>query len=452
MIISNTVKSPTLASSLIKPQGGLFGTTPNTSTVNGPKYSPPPVIPGAVSAPKTPTTSTPISTVQSPKVNPQPQPLAVAPTSTPTYTLPSGITTNDPNYSGVPSNSVAGMTGTVNGLFPTVTASLANRANTPNEQYLEGLKRYGELSKEIADVGQKAAKAEAGYATTGTTPVAEGNAAVIARTQAAQQAALGQEQQAALTGAGLGQSQQTLEQNALATAAGLAKPTPAAYGQTVFNPVTGEYSGGGGLPADVLDQYATMAANGQISAVPSFITSNPVLNAQLNAAAKAKNPNYNPITSAAQGNVQATIPALETANTAAEGIKNKITSFLDANPALNASDLALANAAQQWIQGKQLTDPKYQTLFNYLSEYTNTLAPILGVGGDPTNLKTEIAQGFINGVASGASIKEVLNNMSQLATGKIQDLKSGSTGGGTVSNPITTAPTSQNNSGWGWNP
>ena len=92
---------------------------------------------------------------------------------------------------------------------------------------------------------------------------------------------------------------------------------------------------------------------------------------------------------------------------------------------------------QQWIQGKQLTDPKYQTLFNYLNEYTSTLAPILGVGGDPTNLKTQIAQSFINAAASGQSIKTVLENMQGLSKGKIQDIRSGATGGGVVSSPTT---------------
>jgi hypothetical protein len=89
------------------------------------------------------------------------------------------------------------------------------------------------------------------------------------------------------------------------------------------------------------------------------------------------------------------------------------------------------------LQGKQLTDPKYQTLFNYLNVYTTTLAPILGVGGDPTNLKTQIAASFINAAASGQSITQVLDAMSKLATNKIGDLQSGATGGGT-SVPNTT--------------
>jgi hypothetical protein len=175
-----------------------------------------------------------------------------------------------------------------------------------------------------------------------------------------------------------------------------------------------------------------MAATGQYSAIPSFITSNPVLNAQLNVAAKAIDPNFTPVAAAAASGILSNIPALQSANTAAEGIKNTITNYLGANPSLNPSELAAGNLLQQWIQGKQLTDPKYQTLFNYLNEYTNTLAPILGVGGDPTNFKTQIAQGFINAAASGQSITQVLNAMSQLATNKIHDMQSGALGGGTT--------------------
>lgn len=218
---------------------------------------------------------------------------------------------------------------------------------------------------------------------------------------------------------------------ALQQAAGLAAPSPQAYGQTTFNPLDGGFSGGGGLPPDVMSQYAQMAASGQYAAIPSFITSNPVLNAQLNVAAKAFNPNFTPVGAQGASGVLSTIPALQSAETAADGIKNTITSYLQSNPQLNPSDLAVGNRLQQWIEGKQLTDPKYQTLFNYLDEYTNTLAPILGVGGNPTNLKTQIAQGFVNAAASGQSITEVLGAISALAKNKVVDMQRGALGQGT---------------------
>jgi len=81
-------------------------------------------------------------------------------------------------------------------------------------------------------------------------------------------------------------------------------------------------------------------------------------------------------------------------------------------------------------------------LSNYLSEYVNTLAPILGVGGDTTNLKTQIAQGFINAHQSGQSISSVLNGIETLAQQKLQAQQGGSQGGPKIS-PQTSTGTGQ---------
>lgn len=301
----------------------------------------------------------------------------------------------------------------------------------------------------IAEVGRLGAGAQAGDLSTGTNVVGSGNAAIASQSASQRMSALAADEQQALgavdrqitangqqanaLNAALGgaNTQQAQTISGLNSAASLSQPQVTSFGQTSFNPVSGQFDGGGSLPPEVMQQYAQMAATGQYNAIPSFITSNPVLNAQLNAGAQAINPNYTPIGAAGASQVLSGIPQLTSANTAAEGIKNTIQSYLQQNPTLNATDLAAGNLLQQWIQGKQMTDPKYQTLFNYLNEYTNTLAPILGVGGDPTNLKTQIAQGFINAAASGASISQVLNSMSSLATNKIQDLQSGALGQGT---------------------
>lgn len=317
------------------------------------------------------------------------------------------------------------------GLFPSVISSLAGSGVQNTALGANAQKIAADAGQRIADVGSQGQRFIAGQKTTGTTPVAEGNAAITAQTTAAEQAAIAAGANVALQGNAQALTGQAQTQSALSNAGSLSQPSTAAYGQTVFDPVTGQYTGGGGLPADVMQQYAQMAATGQYAGIPAFITSNPVLNAQLNVAAKALNPSYTPVGAAGASNVLGNIPAMQSANTAAEGIKNTISTYLQANPQLNPSDLAAGNLLQQWLQGKQLTDPKYQTLFNYLNEYTNTLAPILGVGGDPTNLKTQMAQGFVNAAASGQSISQVLTAMSQLATNKIQDLQNGAIGGGT---------------------
>lgn len=366
------------------------------------------------------------------------QPNAV---STP-LTTPSGmqVTGNPGTFSGT--NSTA-PTATTPGVFSNVLGSLANSGAANNALGQNAQNIAANYGQQIANVGGQGAKFQAGQLTTGTTPVAEGNAAVTAQTTAAQQAALAAGEQAALTGNQQAISAQGQTQSALATAAGLAQPSQAAFGQTVFDPATGQYTGGGGLPADVMQQYAQMAVNGNYSAIPSSVTSNPVLNAQLNVAAQALNPSFSPVQAQGASGVIGGLAQLTSANTAADGIKNTITSYLSSNPQLNPAGFTAGNQLSQWLAGKQLGDPKYQTLANYLNEYTNTLAPILGVGGDATNLKTQIAQGFVNAAASGQSISSVLESMSQLATNKIQDIQNGATGGS------TSVPSSTNGSG-GW--
>lgn len=120
------------------------------------------------------------------------------------------------------------------------------------------------------------------------------------------------------------------------------------------------------------------------------------------------------------------------ANNQAKAIKSSVQTYLAQNPTLNPSLFPDVNTALQFLNGK-VSNPQYQVLSNQLQEYINTLAPILGVGGDTTNLKTQIANGFINAKASGQSISQVLDGIEQLANAKLaaQQGGSGSTGGAT---------------------
>jgi len=271
---------------------------------------------------------------------------------------------------------------------------------------------------------------------------AQGREQILGRQYAAQQQAA----QQAVSNALSGQGQQI---GALESALGtLTQTTPAPYGTPLYQPSTGQFlnSGGGNLdPQTQAINLAKQVMNGQITydqALSSLGYAGNIGTTFLNNAITSAGGNPLQLQSqgAGQQSVLQSIPGLQSANTAAEGIKNTITSYLAQNPNLNASQFAGSNILQRWINGEQLTDPKYKTLFNYLDEYTNTLAPILGVGGNPTNLKTQIAQGFIDAAASGKSISEVLANMSQLAAQKIQNIQSGATGGGIVSNNSSTTP------------
>lgn len=349
-----------------------------------------------------------------------------------------------------PSNTQTGLVGDI------------KNASGKNTQIGEDARAIAQkYADEIARVGQLGAGAVAGNLSTGTNVVGSGNAAIASQSASQRMSALSQglvselqgtQQQLtaqdqlvnalnmALGGTNVQQQQQL---SGLSSATGFAQPSPAGYGQTVFDPLTGQYTGGSqGLdPNGVASQLAQAVRSGQMTyeqAVQSLGYAGGAGQQFLN---NALGPGFNPTlataTMSGQAGVLGQLPAMESADVAAEGIKSKITTYLASNPQLNPTDLAVGNTLTQWIQGKQLTDPKYQTLFNYLNEYTSTLAPILGVGGDTTNLKTQIAQSFINAAASGQSIAEVLDNMQSLSRGKLQDIRSGATGGGVVSSPVT---------------
>ncbi len=113
---------------------------------------------------------------------------------------------------------------------PAATTAIQNlgntQAGTPATQgYIGQTAGYGaniadQFGQKIADTGQRGAAFEAGQLTTGTSPVAQGGAAVTAQTTAAQQAALAQGETAALQGTGQELTAQQQAANAANAAAG----------------------------------------------------------------------------------------------------------------------------------------------------------------------------------------------------------------------------------------
>jgi hypothetical protein len=240
--------------------------------------------------------------------------------------------------------------------------SMANKQIGENAADIS--KMYGDQIQQLYKAG---AGAEAGWKSNPLSAVGSGNAAIAAQSVGSQIQGLAAGQQAALQGTGqqlTGQAQtqtglnqalgsantqQQLQLSGLGTAAGYAQPSPAAYGQSVFNPLTGQYEGNSGLPPETMAQYAQMAANGQYSAIPGSITSNPVLSAQLNAAAQQINPAYNPIASQAQGATQAAnIQTLGTAGaSSAAGLTQQMSQLQSSANGAEANFNLLTNIAQQ---------------------------------------------------------------------------------------------------------
>lgn len=172
-------------------------------------------------------------------------------------------------------------------------------------------KDYGER---IAEVGRLGAGAQAGALSTGTDIVGSGNAAIASQSASQRMQALSDAQQAALQGTaqqltaqgqtasafgtalGGANVQQQQQISGLTSAAEFAQPSPTAFGQTVFNPLTGRFEGGGGDMTQAIGQYAELAAANGItpSQIPNSITGNPILMGQFLEQARRINSSFNP--------------------------------------------------------------------------------------------------------------------------------------------------------------
>lgn len=306
---------------------------------------------------------------------------------------------------------------------------------------------YGQ---QIANVGKAGAAAQGGLLTTGTTPVAEGRAAVVAQTTAAQQSALAAGEQAALTGTG----QQI---SASGTAAGLAQPSTTTPGQAVFEPLTSTYSsassGGTGASAapsgidqNAWNQYIQDYSTGNFGAIPTSITNNTNLSGQLQQAVAGANPNFN--YNAALGAGQATQSNAQTAgtagvSTAAAGYQSAVTNYNTANAqyqttnaqaqtlqqvmaqtGVNAAGSQYANTAVNQLQN-QFGSANYTSFITALTEAQNTYATLLSsLGATTPTVNGQSALALLSPSATPAQINAAITQLQTAAYNKIAPMYS----------------------------
>ncbi len=186
-------------------------------------------------------------------------------------------------------NSFKGILGSL--LGASKATSEQERTRKEMERIAAGNKAIGEqargisdqYSKEIARVGGLGAGAVAGNLSTGTNVVGSGNAAIASQSASARMDALAKAQQAALEGTAqqlTGQeqaatafkpsleaslTQQQLGLSGLGTAAGLAAPSVAPYGQTSFNPLQPGFAEGNMEPQTQATNVAQQLMSGRLT-------------------------------------------------------------------------------------------------------------------------------------------------------------------------------------------
>jgi len=232
-------------------------------------------------------------------------------------------------------------------------------------------------------------------------------------------------------------------ESALGTATQL---TPSPYAQPLVNPATGQVITGGaagtggqtgGFPPEVMNQYAQMAAKGQYSAIPSFITSNPVLSAALNTAAKQINPSFSPTTSIAQGSSAADLTSQASSIQAqANGAEQNFNLLLNLakQGGVNDANQPILNQLQKNVQLGLTSNESVASFNSLIQSVRSQYASILG-GGTVTVEALQEAQSLIPDNISLSALQSLGTNLKYDAANRvaginqqIQTLGGGATG------------------------
>jgi hypothetical protein len=246
----------------------------------------------------------------------------------------------------------------------------------------------------------------------------------------------GQQQSGYNQAGNLGVSAQGQLQSGLTSAAGAAAPQLGQYGQTYYNPLGNGTSGGGSggtgtqiSPNDpfyqTLQQYAQLAAQGNTGSIPSSITSNPVLNAQMLQMAKQINPNFNPTLAQASAQTQATGQQASAAAPAAfQALDALQTAYNGLGAMTGGTNIPILNQAEQGIA--QATGLGRQQVSNYQSSLSEARAQIDAVLSSIIGVQAagQVAQNLLPDSMVPSEVPQRISAAKQYITQRIQSYTS----------------------------
>lgn len=228
--------------------------------------------------------------------------------------------------------------------------------------------------------------------------------------------------------------------SALSNAGSLAKPEVGSYGQAQYSPLGGTVGGSTEIaPSDpfysTMQTYAEALANNQGSAIPTNISGNPVLQAQVIKMAKQINPNFNynvaqGVGSAQQSNAQlggtvvpstgaATYgPAWNTYQQLLQSTQNvdqfgQLLTQTMVDGGINPTDIKFANSTLSQIRD-QLSSKQQAIYDNTLATLRGKVSGLLSVGGDqvPSQVTAD-ANKILDGSLPLSALSGVLGRISQ---------------------------------------
>lgn len=348
----------------------------------------------------------------------------------------SSTSTKPPKHAPIPGENGVKYTPN-NGLYGQLITGLANKSLHPSNEYTKAQdyaqKTNSALLKSRTNESQSLAQ---NFLNPIPLQFQQGRAQVLQSQYLQQQAALAGAFQGATNLISGANTQQGLQQQALQGAASLAAPQQVPYGTQYLSPVTGQpLDGTGGDFAMAMGTYAQALANNQPAAIPSSVTSNPVLMAQLIQQAKTINPNFNYNTalgtaSAQQSNVQvggtAGVQANQQVFNQAYGaytqLQNSVSNIDQFGNLLvqtmqqggiNPTDVKYANEKLATIRG-QLSSAQQAVYDNTLASLRSRVSGLLAAGGSevPTAITAD-AQKILDGSLPLAALSAVLARIKQ---------------------------------------
>jgi len=338
------------------------------------------------------------------------------------------------------------------------------QANKPIGEQARSLSEdYG---KQIAEVGRLGAGAVAGNLSTGSNLVGSGNAAIASQSASQRMQALGQAQSAALQGtgqqltsqsqltsaltSGLGaqQAQQSAGITGLGVAGQLSQPNPAAYGQTVFDPTTGQYTNNNMDPQTQASNLAqqvmsgamtyeqALASIGYAGAAGSNFLNNAITGAggnplQLQASGTAQQSNIATAGTAATDIARAGLGAVtpqyvqtEANVTAAKEQAGRALSILQETGLNNVSSTDFNKAANELRS--RMGDPNFAAFQTAINEAKNFYTSVLAGSGSTPSGNEEIA-GNIAALNTNSPISAIVASLKELEFASSTRLQSLST-------------------------
>jgi hypothetical protein len=333
----------------------------------------------------------------------------------------------------VGSSDTTGTTPGTRGLFPDVLSSLAYSTAARNAAIADKATNIADTAgKKIEDVGTAAARGRAGYLTTGTTPIAEGNAAVVAQTAAQQQQAIAQGANMALTGNAQGLTASGQTATAQGAAGGLI-PEALRYG--------GTGGGTGGLdPGTASSNYANEVINGSRTyndAVQAMALYGNAGKQFLDNAIRTAQPSFNFAQAQALGATQGTVaPNLNMANNAITNLQNTFSN----TPLYQKFGIPLLNSFSNLLAGLGVGTGTETAKQNAIKEARVNVSNALGTMTNTTPTAwTTTVEGWFPDNATPDQVQAGVQQFANLAgyrqqifgaPGSVQPYSAGNTGTG----------------------